>query len=589
MLSGSPASPAQEKTPFRAHSPRTLEKWSGQLPNLHPISRVLSASSMNGTPRSSDDFYSMSNHSSETKMSEYMPPDVDGRLLPKSSHSRQLSQVRRSNHDREPETLMMGYAQTMGHFTLDGSLVNQAPFEEVKRKGVVGGQGGGGVVGVDHSKRESGLFGALGWGNIGASLGGLLGGNEMSSIKEMRGIASSKMIPLLTTPQSILFVDLRLFPGESKSYNYTFRLPRGLPPSHKGRAIKVTYHLNIGLQRSGTVGSQQAVKHVEVPFRVLGSVNGRGEILGHDLMSPYILLNDNARTSSITPSSPLPTNMGVASKLRDVKPDAASLADFLSYTDALLAHPHADPNAPLVSPTATRPPPLPRQSSTYQETQFESMREAIDYAIMRANVRTPPAGPEFTLAEHQIQAANRFNIARSGIPIAVLTLLRPAFRLGESIIGTLDFSAAAVPTYAIKVELESAEQIDPALALRSAGSVQRVTRRVHAEMRESALFAQRLSFNLTIPTTATPTFETTGVSLQWMVRVEFTTARMLPGGVREEGEDELLEELGRDERALTMIAKERLLAEAFEVGIPIKVYGVVTGEMDGKESEGLVV
>ncbi|KAK4981251.1 hypothetical protein LTR28_000007 [Elasticomyces elasticus] len=466
---------------------------------------------------------------------------------------------------------MMGYAQTMGHFTLDGSLVNQAPFEEVKRRGVVGGKGGGGVVGVDHSRRESGLFGAFGWSNIGNSLGGLLGGNEMSSIKEMRGIATSKLIPLLSTPQSILL---------------------GGPTvvsCHKGRAIKVTYHLNIGLQRSGKVGSQQVVKHVEVPFRVLGSVNGRGEILGHDLMSPYILLNDNVRTSSITPSSPLPTNIGAASKPHDLKSDAASLADFLSYTDALLAHPHVDPNAPLASPTATRLPPLPRQSSTYEEPQLKSMREAIDYAIMRANVRTPPAGPESTLAEHQNQAANRFNIARSGMPIAVLTLLRPAFRLGESMIGTLDFSTAAVPIYAIKVELESAEHIDPALALRSAGSMQRVTRTVHAEMRESALFAQRLSFNLTIPTTATPTFETTGVSLQWMVRVEFTTARTLPGGVREDREGELLEELGRDERALTMIAKERLLAEAFEVGIPIKVDGVVTGEMDGKESEGLVV
>jgi hypothetical protein len=73
---------------------------------------------------------------------------------------------------------MMGYAQIMGSFTLDGSLINQAPFEEVKRKGVVGGQGGGGVVGVEKTKRESGLFGALGWGNIGESLGGLLGASR---------------------------------------------------------------------------------------------------------------------------------------------------------------------------------------------------------------------------------------------------------------------------------------------------------------------------------------------------------------------------------------------------------------------------
>jgi RAB6A-GEF complex partner protein 2 len=173
---------------------------------------------------------------------------------------------------------MMGYAQVMGSFTLDGSLVNQAPFEEVKRKGVVGGAGGGGVVGVERTKRENGLFGALGWSNIGESLslGSLLGGGELSSIKEMRGIASSKTIPLISTPHSILFVDLRLLPGESRSYKYSFTLPRGLPPTHKGRAMKVSYHLTIGVQRPGNNNAkEQQVKSVDIPFRVFGSVNGK--------------------------------------------------------------------------------------------------------------------------------------------------------------------------------------------------------------------------------------------------------------------------------------------------------------------------
>jgi hypothetical protein len=177
---------------------------------------------------------------------------------------------------------MMGYAQIMGNFTLDGSLINQAPFEEVKRKGVVGGQGGGGVVGVERKTRDSGLFGALGWGNLGESIGGLLGASEPSSIREMRGIANSKTVPLITTPQSILFVDLRLGPGESRTYTYSFTLPRGLPPTHKGRSIKVAYHLTIGTQRPGSARDQQ-VKHVDIPFRVFGSVNS--------MLSLMLLLN----------------------------------------------------------------------------------------------------------------------------------------------------------------------------------------------------------------------------------------------------------------------------------------------------------
>lgn len=262
------------RTPqVRNASPRPPEEASPN-PNsdaLSPVTRILSGSSMNGTPRSSGEFYAMSNNSSETLASEYASQPT-ARLLPRAVHNRRVSQLAPPGQRKYPEALMMGYAQVMGSFTLDGSLVNQAPFEEVKRKGILGGQGGGGVVGVERTKRDSGLFGALGWSNIGESLGGLLGTSEPSSIREMRGLASSKTVPLITTPQSILFVDLQLAPGESRSYTYSFTLPRGLPPSHKGRSLKVAYHLTIGTQRPGSAREQQ-VKQVDVPFRVFGSVN----------------------------------------------------------------------------------------------------------------------------------------------------------------------------------------------------------------------------------------------------------------------------------------------------------------------------
>lgn len=122
----------------------------------------------------------------------------------------------------------MGFAQLSGSFTLDGSLVNQAPFEETKRRAVVGGQGGGGVVGVTRPAPDNGLFGGLNWGSIGESLGGFMGTGGLSSMKEMKGIAGSNVIPLLSTAKSILFVDLTLAPGESRSYSYRFALPRWL-------------------------------------------------------------------------------------------------------------------------------------------------------------------------------------------------------------------------------------------------------------------------------------------------------------------------------------------------------------------------
>lgn len=83
----------------------------------------------------------------------------------------------------------MGYAQVSGSFILDGSLMQTALFDEVKRKGVVGGQRGGGVVGIDTKKStEGGLLGGFGWGGFGLS--GLLGNGNISTIAEMKSIAS---------------------------------------------------------------------------------------------------------------------------------------------------------------------------------------------------------------------------------------------------------------------------------------------------------------------------------------------------------------------------------------------------------------
>jgi hypothetical protein len=241
--------------------------------SLNPVTRLLSGTSINGTPRSSIDLYSGSNHSDETVASEY-PTQLVSRQPARGNSFRHSSKLADVVEHVGPEHLMMGYAQVTGSFTLDASLVNQNPFEEVKRRSVVGGQGAGGVVGLERKKRDSGLLGSFGWSNIGDSIGGLLGSGEMSSIKEMRTKANSKTIPLISTPHSILFVDLKLSPGESQKYSYKLTLPKGLPPTHRGRAMKVTYHLQIGIQRPGSK-PEQRMRTIEVPFRIFGTVNGK--------------------------------------------------------------------------------------------------------------------------------------------------------------------------------------------------------------------------------------------------------------------------------------------------------------------------
>ena len=550
----------------RTLSPRPNESIKGpDQSNL--ATRILSPASINGTPRSSGEFYSMSNNSTETLASEYIAPE-NNRLLYRPAHSRQGSSLAPMKIP-QAEVLMMGYGQIMGSFTLDGSLVNQNPFDEAKRKGIIGGQGGGGVVRSNSTKRDTGLLGSFGWGNIGESLGGLLGGNELSSIKETKGSTSARSIPILSTPQSILFVDLQLKPGESKSYTYSHPLPKGIPPTHKGRAIKISYNLVVGTQRAAKVTQQHQVHNADIPFRVLPSVNGKsipleymditltslgqGEILGHDLMSPHTILSNIALISSV--DNPQKGGSSTAAG-PSTNRSTSSSTDFIAYVESLLDKPHQNPNAGLLSPTEVE-----SRSRTPMANEPSTVKESIDLAILRSNTATSSA-----------RGVNRFEITRSGERVAVIMLARPAYRLGETIPVAIDFQDSDVACYSLHATLETSEVIDPAIALRSKASIHRAATRIHASQTETTICAKKVLFNPMIPTSSTPEFITSAISLEWRLRFEFATSRL---GDAEEDEDidDLMEEVARDERGVVKAAVQGLPCETFDVAVPLRVYG----------------
>lgn len=247
-----------------------------------PQSKILSASSLSGSHRSSGEFYSASNMSSETLQSEYT--NYSG-PMPRAGfprHSRHMSSMESSAPISKGQALLMGYAQISASFTVDSSLINQSAFDEVKRQGVVGGAGNGGITpngrpasSSGKNKKGGGFWGALNWNSIEESISGLLSNNELDGLRDMRGVSSSKSIPLLSTPQSLLFVDLRLAPGEEQSFSFAFTLPSGLPASHKGKAIKISYNLVIGTQRPSGSNEPQKVNRISIPFRVFSGVNGK--------------------------------------------------------------------------------------------------------------------------------------------------------------------------------------------------------------------------------------------------------------------------------------------------------------------------
>lgn len=192
------------------------------------------------------------------------------------------------------------------------------------------------------------------------------------------------------------------------------------------------------------------------------------------------------------------------------------------------------------------------------------------------------------------RSPNRFEISRNGRRVAVVVLNRPAHRLGETVIATVDFEGASLPCYALRAILESSEKVAPTLAVRSEASIYRTTRKVYASCFENTLYSTRVVFTPAIPISATPTILTSGVKLEWELRFEFVTSSNNTTLHEDRGFEPpttasgagLLEPISSNDRGTILAALENLPCESFEISIPLTVYGETVRELLPEENDG---
>lgn len=284
-------------------------------------------------------------------------------------------------------------------------------------------------------------------------------------------------------------------------------------------------------------------------------------------MSPYILLQNDASVLNTgeRPKARMPTANSAIYGTSD-----SSIQDFLNYVEATLGTNREYASLGLLSPTDNTQNELASASEVPS-----SIKDAIELALLRSNSATSSK-----------RNANRFEIARSGDRVAVITLGRPAYRLGEAISASIDFQDSVVSCYSLHATLESSEVIDPTIALRSRTSVQRVTRRIHSSHSESTIFARRATFNPIIPISATPDFVTSGVSLEWVLRFEFLASRNRRDVELFDDFEGLLEEIAKDERGRVTTAVQGMHCEVFDVTVPLRIYGATSGN-DKKNEAGV--
>ncbi|KAF9955955.1 hypothetical protein BGZ72_003213 [Mortierella alpina] len=465
------------------------------------------------TPRPSMDYSTRSSMQStrgpfQSNYYREMPTRRSSLMSNYSAHSSPRSLF---NHGSQPkkESLLWGSVQVVGQFMVDGSFIRQQGFESLKTKTMYRptGSAGGGAIG-----------------------GGTLGAVSSSDWRDRAN--ANRLFPVFSTPPSILFVDLQLAPGESTSYTYQIELPTDLPPSHRGKTIRFSYNLVLGVQR-GSVHTP--AKSVQLPFRLYNHISELGTRPVYDLMNPVIYHKDTAISSIV--------GQGRANE-KPCETSKSARKQFEDYVDELIRNiaSNNDEISPGHARELTR-----RESDAYKDEEAVYSHTCLE---------------KVALLSRSASSAS-YDICKNNVPVAKLSLIKTRFKLGETVHGVISFTTREIPTYQISVTLETTEAIEPNFSCRSAAQTAKLTKKVHAELHESCIDTMRTSFSLCIPPTATPEFKTSTLSLKWYLRVEFITGP---------ANQPRFKMTSVDERRSQYHAVESLTTESFDCSVPIQVY-----------------
>lgn len=135
----------------------------------------------------------------------------------------------------------------------------------------------------------------------------------------------------------------------------------------------------------------------------------------------------------------------------------------------------------------------------------------VDIALENLQTMTGRRGPSF------------YNITNSRGRVARFCLFKQAYRIGDDIVGTCDFSQGNVSCVQFSVTLQSEEQIADGCRRKTG---QGTVTTAYSKHDEFCLNTARTHFGIAIPLTATPSFTTDLVCLRWRLHFEFVTSKV---------------------------------------------------------------
>ncbi|KAJ3273939.1 hypothetical protein HDV01_003770 [Terramyces sp. JEL0728] len=331
------------------------------------------------------------------------------------------------------ETIAWAFAQITGQFTVDSSFVKESTLELLKSK--------------------------IMYKTPGTTSANTYGGGTLSTNEKHLSRTAQNGLPLYNTPPTILFCDQEIPIGESRSFTYEIQLPSVLPPSHRGKLIRFTYKLIIGIQKSAV---SRVTQVVTIPFRFFNRTNYDGSRPVFEILNPVISNKDESKVQSST-SSGVP------------------------------------------SPVVAKPPsPGWRSAKSPHTSGLEMETSTIDNILNVLQI----SGKGSCLL-----TAVSYDISKNNEHVCQLILPRLGYRLGESLTCLLNFSQSSLPCFHVSVFLETVETADPAFANKPKNQIQNHTKTCYGEFHQTTLNSRRVVVSLNIPSKCTPDFQTSAEKL----------------------------------------------------------------------------
>ncbi|KAG9006674.1 hypothetical protein FRB94_000509 [Tulasnella sp. JGI-2019a] len=364
--------------------------------------------------------------------------------------------------------------------------------------------------------------------------------NFASPMAGLSGGLPASALPTFETQPSLLAVDLNLAPGESRSYTYSVPLPAILPPTFRGKAMKFSYHLVLGSSRAESLppipttptpehqGGQQS-KIMRVPIRIYNHVSVERPSIPYDLLWPLARRRTGPVKTTVIEEPSLPVIKNLPSTAKRVPPRGKN-DQFEDYITRLLA----------LSGESSRPSDADDDTGTIRYNANDGLQTStMSPSTTLGELDEVLSGGMVGCRENveiltRVSRKMSYNITKESVKVAELTFVKSAFRVGETVIGLVEFNTSQTRARVLKVTaiLEAHEVLPTRLGMsKNQPQVKtRALRRVHAQFQSSMVMdSQRISFSLDIPSDASPGFRVAmedggNGGLEWRVRMCFLVA-----------------------------------------------------------------